>query len=162
MYQILACQMKITMTTLFEWISIVKIAEKQSSEKKSAEHLTKLFRENLDKTNKCLWLICFRGICSASIGFKIGHDQKVRDFWLYEWESHDKQCQSDHNFIICKRTKLPLSIRWSATAKPIELGLVLDREESIKFQKYIDNPTYTEEGRKLIREAADLAERSRF
>ena len=47
-------------------------------------------------------------------------------------------------------------------AKPIELGLVLDREESVRFQKYIDNPTYTKEGRKLIREAADLAERSRF
>jgi len=45
-------------------------------------------------------------------------------------------------------------------AKPIELGLVLDREESIRFQKYIDNPTSTEVGRKLIREAADLAERS--
>lgn len=47
-------------------------------------------------------------------------------------------------------------------AKPIELGLVLDRDESIRFQKYIDNPTYNEESRKLIREAADLAERSRF
>ncbi|AGB02401.1 hypothetical protein [Methanoregula formicica] len=47
-------------------------------------------------------------------------------------------------------------------AKPIELGLILDRDESIRFQKYIDNPTYSEEGRKLIREAADLAERSRF
>ena len=47
-------------------------------------------------------------------------------------------------------------------AKPIELGLVLDREESVRFQKYIDNPTYRVEGRKLIREAADLAERSRF
>jgi uncharacterized protein (DUF1778 family) len=47
-------------------------------------------------------------------------------------------------------------------AKPIELFLVLDREESVRFQEYIDNPTYTREGRKLIREAADLAERSRF
>lgn len=47
-------------------------------------------------------------------------------------------------------------------AKPIELGLVLDLEDSIRFQKYIDNPTYTEEGRKLIREAVDLAERTRF
>ncbi|MCK9632119.1 MAG: hypothetical protein M0R30_10810 [Methanoregula sp.] len=47
-------------------------------------------------------------------------------------------------------------------AKPIEPGLILDREESVRFQKYIDNPTYTEEGRKLIREAADLAERLRF
>ena len=47
-------------------------------------------------------------------------------------------------------------------AKPIEVGLVLDREESVRFQKYIDNPTYTGDGRKLIREAADLAERSRF
>ncbi|MFA5347994.1 MAG: hypothetical protein WC294_07645 [Methanoregula sp.] len=47
-------------------------------------------------------------------------------------------------------------------AKPIELGLTLDREESIRFQKYIDNPTHTEEGRKLIREAAELADKSRF
>jgi hypothetical protein len=47
-------------------------------------------------------------------------------------------------------------------AKPIELFLVLDREESVRFQEYIDTPTYTGEGRKLIREAADLAERSRF
>jgi hypothetical protein len=47
-------------------------------------------------------------------------------------------------------------------AKPIELGLILDCEESIRFQKYIDNPTYSEEGRRLIREAADLAKRSRL
>ncbi|MCK9581916.1 MAG: hypothetical protein M0Q92_15915 [Methanoregula sp.] len=47
-------------------------------------------------------------------------------------------------------------------AKPIELILILDREESVRFQKYIDNPTCTGEGHKLIREAADLAERSRF
>ncbi|MDD1702010.1 MAG: hypothetical protein LUQ31_03400 [Methanoregula sp.] len=46
-------------------------------------------------------------------------------------------------------------------AKPIELGLVLDREESARFQKYIDNPHYTEAGRKLIREAAELSKRSR-
>jgi hypothetical protein len=45
-------------------------------------------------------------------------------------------------------------------AKPIDLGLVLDREDSIRFQKYIDNPTHTEEGRKLIKEAADLAGKS--
>ncbi len=47
-------------------------------------------------------------------------------------------------------------------AKPIELGLVLDHEESIRFQEYIDNPKYTDAGRKLIREAAELAERSRL
>ncbi len=45
-------------------------------------------------------------------------------------------------------------------AKPIELVLVLDREESVMFQKYID--TLPREGRKLIREAADMAKRSRF
>jgi uncharacterized protein (DUF1778 family) len=47
-------------------------------------------------------------------------------------------------------------------AKPIELGLTLDQEESIRFQKYLDNPPSTAEGRKLIREAAELAERSRL
>jgi hypothetical protein len=47
-------------------------------------------------------------------------------------------------------------------AQPIEQVLVMDREESVRFQKYIEKPTYTEEGRKLIREAADLAERSRL
>ncbi|MCK9632112.1 MAG: hypothetical protein M0R30_10775 [Methanoregula sp.] len=47
-------------------------------------------------------------------------------------------------------------------AKPVELGLVLDREEFVRFQKYIANPTCTGEGRKLIRPAADLAKRSRF
>ncbi|MEN6442495.1 MAG: hypothetical protein ABFC71_01915 [Methanoregula sp.] len=47
-------------------------------------------------------------------------------------------------------------------AKQIELGLVLDREESIRFQKYIDNPQYTHEGRQLIRDAAKLAENSRL
>jgi uncharacterized protein (DUF1778 family) len=47
-------------------------------------------------------------------------------------------------------------------AKPIELGLILDHEESIRFQKYIDNPKHTAEGRKLIREAADLADKSRL
>lgn len=45
-------------------------------------------------------------------------------------------------------------------AKPIELGLTLDREDSIRFQKYLDNPTYSEEGLQLIREAARLAEKS--
>lgn len=44
-------------------------------------------------------------------------------------------------------------------AKPIELGLELNREESIRFQKYIDNPHYTDAGRQLIREAAELAKR---
>ncbi len=47
-------------------------------------------------------------------------------------------------------------------AKPIELVLVLDMEESVMFQKYIDNLTLPREGRKLIREAADMAKRSRF
>lgn len=68
----------------------------------------------------------------------------------------------DHNFVIYKRTLVLLLRRGATVAKPIELCLVLDREEAVRFQKYIDNPTYTEEGRKLIREAADLAERSRY
>jgi hypothetical protein len=47
-------------------------------------------------------------------------------------------------------------------AKPIELGLVLDREDSVRFQEYIDNPQYTESGRRLIREAAELSKKSRI
>jgi hypothetical protein len=45
-------------------------------------------------------------------------------------------------------------------AKPIELGLVLEHEDAIRFQQYIDNPTYTDAGRKLIRDAAELAEKT--
>ena len=44
--------MEINMTSRPEWISMVKNAEKQGSEEKPAEHLTKLQRENLDKTKK--------------------------------------------------------------------------------------------------------------
>lgn len=47
-------------------------------------------------------------------------------------------------------------------AKPIELGLTLDKEESERFQTYLDNPQYSPEGRKLIREAAELVKRSRL
>ncbi len=46
-------------------------------------------------------------------------------------------------------------------AKPIELGLELNRAESIRFQKYIDNPQYTTAGRQLIREAAEIAKKPR-
>ena len=49
-----------------------------------------------------------------------------------------------------------------AMAKPIELGLTLDGEDAVRFQKYIDNPTYSEEGRRLIREASELAENMRL
>jgi uncharacterized protein (DUF1778 family) len=45
-------------------------------------------------------------------------------------------------------------------AKPIELVLTLDKEESKWFQQYLDNPQYTPEGRRLIRKAAELVKRS--
>jgi hypothetical protein len=44
-------------------------------------------------------------------------------------------------------------------AKPIKLGLVLEGEEALKFNKYIENPDFTEDGLKLIREAVRLAKR---
>jgi hypothetical protein len=47
-------------------------------------------------------------------------------------------------------------------AKPIELGLELSGEDAVRFQQYIDNPTYTDEGRRLIHEAAELAEEMRL
>ncbi|MFA5332065.1 MAG: hypothetical protein WC342_06770 [Methanoregula sp.] len=46
-------------------------------------------------------------------------------------------------------------------AKPIELGLELNKAECIRFQKYINNPQYTPAGRQFIREAAEIAKKSR-
>jgi hypothetical protein len=49
----------------------------------------------------------------------------------------------------------------SVMAKPIELGLELNKAECIRFQKYINNPQYTPAGRQFIREAAEIAKKSR-
>jgi len=38
-------------------------------------------------------------------------------------------------------------------AKPIEIGLVLEGDDTKKFYEYMDNPTITNKGRELIREA---------
>ena len=42
-------------------------------------------------------------------------------------------------------------------AKPIEIGLVLEGDDARRFQTYMENPTITEKGRGLIREAMRLA-----
>jgi hypothetical protein len=42
-------------------------------------------------------------------------------------------------------------------AKPIEIGLVLEGDDAKRFQTYMENPTITEKGRGLIREAIRLA-----
>lgn len=47
-------------------------------------------------------------------------------------------------------------------AQPIELGLVLEGEDAKRFQEYLDHPTDTDDGRKLIREAAILAREMRL
>lgn len=47
-------------------------------------------------------------------------------------------------------------------AKPIELGLVLEGEDARRFQRYLDHPTDTDDGRELIREAAILAREMRL
>jgi hypothetical protein len=47
-------------------------------------------------------------------------------------------------------------------AKPIELGLELEGEDAARFQHYIENPTFSDEGRKLIHEAEELAEKMRL
>lgn len=43
-------------------------------------------------------------------------------------------------------------------AKPIEIGLVLEGDDARKFLTYMENPTITEKGRGLIREAIRLAD----
>jgi hypothetical protein len=43
-------------------------------------------------------------------------------------------------------------------AKPIEIGLVLEGEDAIAFQKYLEHPTFTREGLNLMREAKHDAE----
>ncbi len=47
-------------------------------------------------------------------------------------------------------------------AKPIELGLVLEGEDARRFDKYMENPDYTERGLKLIRSAAERANRTKI
>ena len=47
-------------------------------------------------------------------------------------------------------------------AEPIELGLVLEGEDARRFQRYLDHPTDTDDGRELIREAAILAREMRL
>ena len=46
--------------------------------------------------------------------------------------------------------------------RPIELGLVLEGEDAWRFQRYLDNPYDTDDGRELIREAAILARKMRL
>lgn len=41
-------------------------------------------------------------------------------------------------------------------AKPIEIGLVLEGDDAKKFYRYMENPTITNKGRELIREAIRL------
>lgn len=43
------------------------------------------------------------------------------------------------------------------TAKPIEIGLILEGDDAKRFQTYMENPTITEKGRGLIREAIRMA-----
>lgn len=40
---------------------------------------------------------------------------------------------------------------------PIELGLILTGQDLIDFKEYLKNPTCTEQGLKLFREAEELA-----
>jgi len=44
----------------------------------------------------------------------------------------------------------------SCMARPIEIGLVLEGDDAKKFYSYMDNPTITNKGRELIREAIRL------
>ncbi len=47
-------------------------------------------------------------------------------------------------------------------AKPIELGLVLEGDDAVRFQRYMEHPTDTHDGRELMREAAILAKNARI
>ncbi len=47
-------------------------------------------------------------------------------------------------------------------AKPIELGLVLEGDDAVRFQRYMEHPTDTPEGKELMREAAILAKNTRL
>ncbi len=47
-------------------------------------------------------------------------------------------------------------------AKPIELGLVLEGEDARRFERYLEDPVETDEGRELIRDAAILAKEMRL
>ena len=54
-----------------------------------------------------------------------------------------------------KRDDKIREVTWMA--KPIEIGLVLEGDDAKRFQTYMENPTITEKGRGLIREAMRLA-----
>jgi hypothetical protein len=47
-------------------------------------------------------------------------------------------------------------------AKPIEIGLVLEGEDAIAFQRYLQHPTFTREGLNLMREAKRDAEHTKL
>jgi hypothetical protein len=42
-------------------------------------------------------------------------------------------------------------------AKPIEIGLELHEKDALRFHEYMEQPTITDEGRALIREAIKWA-----
>jgi len=46
-------------------------------------------------------------------------------------------------------------------AKPIEFGLVLKDEDARRFHKYMEHPTYTQEGKNMILRAAKRAKQMR-
>ena len=46
--------------------------------------------------------------------------------------------------------------------KPIELCLELTGKDAEKFQQYLDNPTDTNEGRDLSKQALELARKTRL
>ena len=47
-------------------------------------------------------------------------------------------------------------------ATPIELGLVLEGEDARRFHEYMEQPTYTDDARRLIRFAAREAQNRRL
>ena len=47
-------------------------------------------------------------------------------------------------------------------AKLIELGLVLEGEDARRFHEYMEQPTYTDDARRLIRFAAQEAQNRRL
>ena len=59
--------------------------------------------------------------------------------------------------IIYSYRSYDISQEVSIMAKPIEIGLVLEGDDAKKFYSYMDNPTITNKGRELIREAIRLS-----
>ncbi len=48
-------------------------------------------------------------------------------------------------------------------AKPIKLGLILEGEDAVRFEKYLSDPDdITPEGKKLLKEASRLAKKRRM